>query len=131
MSLSIKEYIPPLEKPRKELKCTRVTRDQRATTINLCQSCLASRKSKSYKLKEADLIQQRQFAFVKESSTSYNCIDQNSRFMEIGYGQTGKDYMCFRFLAFDEIAHATLLDKMQAYGVRATAVEWMRTFFLI
>ena len=51
--------------------------------------------------------------------------------MEIGYGQTGKGYMCFLFLAFDEIAHATFLDKLQAYGVRATAEEWMRTIFLI
>ena len=51
--------------------------------------------------------------------------------MEIGYGQTGNVYMCFLFLAFDEIAHATLLDKLQAYGVRATAVEWVRAIFLI
>ena len=86
-----------MKKPRKELKCTRVTRDLRATTINLCQSCLPSRKSKSYKLKEADLIQRHQFAFVKESSTSYNCIDQNSRFMEIGYGQTGKGLYVLSF----------------------------------
>jgi len=80
---------------------------------------------------QLDLIQQHQFAFVKESPTSYNCIDQNSRFMEIGYGQTEKGYMRFLFLALDVIAHASLLDKLQAYGVRGTAVEWMRTIFLI
>ena len=30
--------------------------------------------------------------------------------------------------SFDVIEHATLLDKMQAYGVRATALEWMRSY---
>ena len=73
-------------------------------------SCISKiQELQAYHSKEADLIQQHQFAFVKESSSSYNCIDQNSRFMEIGYGQTGKGYMCFLFLAFDVIAHATLL----------------------
>ena len=63
-------------------------------------SCISKiQELQAYHSKEADLIQQHQFAFVKESSSSYNCIDQNSRF----------GYMCFLFLAFDVTAHATLL----------------------
>ena len=30
--------------------------------------------------------------------------------------------------SFDVIDHAILLDKMQAYGVRATALEWIRRY---
>ena len=58
--------------------------------------------------------------------------------MEIGYRQEsapaidkGEKVIC-AFLdlrkSFDVIDHAILLDKMQAYGVRATALERIRSY---
>jgi len=58
----------------------------------------------------------------------YSCIDQKSRFMETGY--QGRVICAFTDLrkAFDVVNHATLLDRLQAYSVRGTALEWMRSY---
>lgn len=58
----------------------------------------------------------------------YSCIDQKSRFMETGH--QGRVICAFTDLrkAFDVINDATLLDRLQAYSVRGTALEWMRSY---
>ena len=71
------------------------------TTIGLSQSCPASRKSKSLSWIVATNLCLRSRSnstapvCLRQKLFYYNCIHQNSRFMEICYRQRGKGYMCF------------------------------------
>ena len=72
------------------------------------------------------LIQQNQFAFVINFSTTTAFIRTVDSW-KLAIDKEEKVICDFLDLqkSFDVIDHATLLDKMQAYGVRATALEWI------
>ena len=79
--------------------------------------------------KEADLIEQHQYAFVKNSSTTialFRTVDA----WKLAIDKRERVVCAFLDLqkAFEVIDHATLLDNLQAYGVHGTHLERMRSY---
>ena len=80
-------------------------------------------------LEKHNIIFEHQFGFQKNKSTSLAILDLYNQLIK---AIEDKKISCCIFLdlakAFDTVDHTILLDKLEFYGVRGTALDWFKSY---